>query len=223
MKYLQKGNLKYIEQGKGETILFFHGFGMSPFLYKSIIDYLSKKYHVVAPFIVSYKNFRSIEKTISELVGDKKIILIGHSAGGIAAENFATDFNGQIKALILMDALGGGSEQSSWGDIFKESFRRLTHPNKITRLMFKDILGQMPRIIKLMTEIKYILAFKAEVKINFPVLILWGNRDTLIQTINAEKLHKRLKGSKLNIIDGDHFWFLDHQKTFEKEFAKFIK
>ena len=223
MKFFQKDGLKYVDQGQGEVMLFFHGWGMSPFSYQTIIDFLASKFRIIAPFTTSFR--QSDESKITNLLSkNSKTVVVAHSAGGIPAFVFCSQFPDKVKALILIDALGTGKSESvrQWGWL-KEAGRYLINPSKLIFILFTDILRQLSNARKLLQDSKFILSYKTDLKPQFPVLILWGKEDSLIPIENGYNLNKIIARSKFKTVSGGHFWFLDHQKTFEKEFAKFIK
>jgi pimeloyl-ACP methyl ester carboxylesterase len=222
MKYLQKDGLKYIEQGKGEIVLFFHGWGMSPFSYQTIIDFLALKFSIIAPFISSFSQFDK-EKIISLLDKDSKVIVVAHSAGGIPALEFCVKYPSKVKALILIDTLGSGKSQSikQWGWL-KEAGRYLIKPSQLTVILFSDILRQLPNAKRLLADSDFILSYKTDLKPQFPVLILWGKEDSLIPLENGYNLNKILSKSKFATVSGGHFWFLEKPETLVKKLNEFI-
>jgi len=91
MKIFKKGGLKYLDEGedRNDVILFFHGWGVSPYSCQNLIKVLARRYRVIAPFFRSFANFKTDEEIIEELVIEtQKVIVIGHSAGGISAVDF---------------------------------------------------------------------------------------------------------------------------------------
>ena len=114
MKILKKGGLEYVDEGQGEVIVFFHGWGVTPHSYQSLINRLSVKYRVIAPFIDDYSKFeREAGEIVKLLDGEKidKVVIIGHSAGGTCALTFVSDFPSKIKALVLVNSMGNGRSE----------------------------------------------------------------------------------------------------------------
>jgi pimeloyl-ACP methyl ester carboxylesterase len=223
MKVLEKAGLKYVDQGQGETILFFHGWGMSPFSYQTIIDFLASKFRIIVPFMTSFSNLDG-EEINQLLVKSSKIIVVAHSAGGIPAFSFCAQFPDKVKALILMDTLGSGKSKSvQQGGWLKEAGRYLVNPSKLTVILFSDILRQLSNAKKLLGDSDFILSYKTDLKPKFPVLILWGKEDSLIPIENGYNLNKLISNSQLKIVSGRHFWFLEKPGVLIKEISEFIK
>jgi pimeloyl-ACP methyl ester carboxylesterase len=223
MKVLEKNGLKYVDQGQGEVMLFFHGWGMSPFSYQTILDFLASKFKVVAPFITSSRNLDG-EKMNQFLVKSSKVIVVAHSAGGIPAFAFCAAYPDKVKALILIDTLGSGKSKSvqQWGWL-KEAGRYLINPSKLTVILFTDILHQLLNAKKLLGDSDFILSYKTDLKPQFPVLILWGKEDSLIPIENGYNLNKLMPKAEFKSVSGRHFWFLDKPEVLIKEINEFLK
>jgi pimeloyl-ACP methyl ester carboxylesterase len=227
MRVLEKNGLKYVDEGEGDLILFFHGWGVSPYSCQNLIKALASRHRVIAPFFRSFANFKEDEKTIENLVEiHEKIIVVGHSAGGISAVSFSTHFQDKIKALILMDSLGAVTDKamSKWTRRwFQESLDILIHPDSLSKILIRDFFYQMHAPSRLLRDSKYIINQDIELTLNFPVLILWGKEDGLIPIDNGYNLQKSIKGAKLKIVEGNHYWFLKKPQIFIQEMDEFLK
>ena len=223
MKVLEKAGLKYVDQGQGETILFFHGWGTSPFSYQTIIAFLASKFRIIAPFVTSFSK-PDVGEINQLLVKSPKLIVVAHSAGGIPAFSFCAAFPDEVKALILIDTLGSGkSESVQQGGWLKEAGRYLVKPSKLTVILFSDILRQLSNAKKLLRDSDFILSHKTDLKPKFPVLILWGKEDSLIPIENGYNLNKIMPKAKFKSVSGRHFWFLEKPDVLIKEINEFIK
>jgi len=227
MKVLEKDGLKYVEQGEGEVILFFHGWGVSPYSCQNLIKALASKYRVIAPFFRSFANFKEDEKIIEKLVDNyEKVIVVGHSAGGISAVSFSSHFQNKITALILIDSLGAVADKAMlqwtrrW---FKESLDIIIHPDSLSKLLIRDFFYQMHAPHRLLRDSKFIIDQNIELALGFPVLILWGKDDGLIPIENGYNLQKSITGAKLKIVEGNHYWFLKKPQIFIQELNEFLK
>jgi len=228
MNVFQKDGLKYVDEGKGEMVLFFHGWGLSPYSYKKIINELSLKYRIIAPFIDSFRNFQDDEAIIKVLVNKeniKKIIVIGHSAGGAPAVNFSSDLSDRIRTLILVDSVGAIKNSSilQWKtNWIKHGLGIVIHPSRLSVVLIKDFLSQIINPRKLLREGEFALNKNLEFKPKFPVLILWGEQDDLIPIENGYNLQKLIQGSKFISVKGGHYWFLNKPQLFFQEMERFI-
>jgi pimeloyl-ACP methyl ester carboxylesterase len=222
MKVLENDGLKYVDQGNGNVILFFHGWGMSPFTYQAIITSLASKFRIIAPFITTFRELEK-EKILKILNKEPKIIVVAHSAGGVMALLFCATFPDKIKALILIDSLGSGRSDSikqwSW---LREAGRYLVKPSKLTVVLFTDILRQLINVKKLLGDSNFILSYKTDLKPNFPVLLLWGKEDSLIPIENGYNLNKLMPKAEFKSVSGKHFWFLEKPEVLSKNLEEFL-
>lgn len=106
------GKMSYIDQGKGETILVFHGlFGGYDQGYDSVKN-LKDDYRIIAPSRFGYpgtdlpenSSVKDQAKAYLELInnlGIDKVYVLGTSAGGSCATRFALEYPDRVKGIIL--------------------------------------------------------------------------------------------------------------------------
>ncbi len=115
--------LHYIDEGKGETLLFVHGTPSWSFDYRKIIISLKEKYRCVAidhiGFGLSEKpkhydySTQNHSKTLEKFVMEKqlnKITLVVHDFGGPIGLNFAIQHPEKIKNLVILNSWLWSSE-----------------------------------------------------------------------------------------------------------------
>lgn len=110
--------LHYVEQGKGELILFLHGFPEFWYEWKDLVPEFAKDHHAVAPDMRGY-NLSSMPTAVEDyrvplIVEDvhalavklkaKKFILVGHDWGGVIAWGFAAAHPEMLDKLIIVNA-----------------------------------------------------------------------------------------------------------------------
>ena len=114
---LEKGKMHYIDEGKGEIILFVHGTPTWSFLYRNQIKSLSKKYRCIAIDHIGFglsekpKNFDGTPQNHSEnlaefiaLLNLKKFTLAVHDFGGPIGLSYAIKHPEKIKNIVLMNS-----------------------------------------------------------------------------------------------------------------------
>ena len=120
-KSIQVGEhtLVYLEGGSGESILLLHGFGADKDNWNLFSQYLTKKYHVIAPdlpgfgessqiWIDQYTIAAQVERVqeFGKKMGLKKFHLVGNSMGGLIAGVYAATYPDEILTLGLLDPAG---------------------------------------------------------------------------------------------------------------------
>lgn len=106
---------KYIEAGKGDTVMLFHGAGGSKMHWCSVIRYLSKSYHVLAfdvpgytpSFSIGYirPSFKFLSEWLWAFIDDaeiKSFVMVGYSASAGFACYAASQRPSYIENLILI-------------------------------------------------------------------------------------------------------------------------
>jgi pimeloyl-ACP methyl ester carboxylesterase len=163
-------------------------------------------------------------KWLENIVGNSKIILLGHSNGGRIASYYAALNPRKVEKLILMDSAG----------IYRKDLYI-----RAKRLIFRNIAGIGKRLTnsKFFKKLLYKLAgekdyFEASdnmkksminlintdltsvfrlIKTN--TLIIWGKNDKITPVADAIQINKLIEGSRLQIIGGaKHSPFFTHPK-----------
>ena len=159
-------NIHYIIQGKGEpTIILLHGFGASLFSWRDVIGPLSSFGTVIAfdrpafglterPFvdIQSDENFYASQNqaqlllSLMENLQINQAILVGHSAGGTIAADFALQYPEKVRALILVaPAILESSGTPTWlGKIF-----RMPQLDRLGPLLARGFISRAENILEL--------------------------------------------------------------------------
>jgi pimeloyl-ACP methyl ester carboxylesterase len=225
-----KNNMNYIEEGEGQDLLFFHGIGVTPDSYKNTIDELARDFHVVAPHIKAFRNIEENEKNVSSLVerlGLKNIIVVGHSAGGIAAYNFILGHSKNVRALALIDPAGAGLKKPVLTLLIrcikpalelrsknKEALKRILKASAITML----------NPIEAYRNANFVSGYSfKEQELPVPVLIIHGKDDSLLPLISSEKIQKNIPGSKLETVEGNHNWLMIKPDFLAKKIKEFVE
>ncbi len=175
----------------------------------------------------------SLEKYIDWLkkkVGNKKVILVGHSNGGRISLAFASIYPDLVSKLILIDSAG----------IYHNEL-----PLRLKRFIFRNIakIGRKFSDSELLRKMIYKIAREGDYsnatpgqrktminlintdltntlkRITVPTLIIWGREDSVTPLSDGTLMHKLIKNSKLKVIDGARH---SPQFTHQREVAKII-
>lgn len=243
--------INYIVEGDGEPIVLLHGWGADHKCFTQLINLLKNKYKVYAldlpgfgesddlkePFTVDkYTDF--VSKFIEEKIGDKKVILLGHSYGGrIIIKLNSRKFNKfNIDKNILIDAAG-----------IKDKKDLKTKLKIYTFKTIKSIINILPIRNKKQLIDKYRYKFGSRdyltakgyiqdtlvLSVNEDLtkllkdmkesLIIWGDKDNTTPLYMAKIMEKEIKNSGLVVLNGGHFSFIDDQYKFLAVIKSYLK
>ena len=137
---VQSKKMAYVDEGKGEPILFIHGNPTSSYLWRNIIKVLAKENRCIAPDLIgmgdsdklddpSQENYSLKEHIkwfngfINNLNIDKKIILVIHDWGSAIGFDFAKKNPERVAAIIYMEAIVCPMKWSEWPEDATKVFK----------------------------------------------------------------------------------------------------
>lgn len=109
----EKTSLSYTDTGKGNSVIFLHGYLEAKEMWSNLTHEFSQNYRVVCPDLPGHgtSTFEGLEvsmeyaaATIAKLLdylGIEHCVLVGHSMGGYVALAFAELFPERLKGLVL--------------------------------------------------------------------------------------------------------------------------
>lgn len=121
--------IHYVDEGKGDPILFLHGNPTSSYLWRNIIPYLTNNSRCIAPDLIgmgksdkpeiSYSFFDHYEylKMFIEKLNLRNITLVIHDWGSGLGFHYANEHQNNIKGLAFMEAI---YRTSKWQDLPKD-------------------------------------------------------------------------------------------------------
>ena len=143
----------YLEGGKGETILFVHGFGMEKDGWGLFLKPFSKYYRLIVPDLPGFGENSRVESSdygvpsqvkrlnrFVETIGVNRFHLVGSSMGGYIAGFYASEYPEKVKSLALFNPAGVKSPAPS------DMWRRYAERGEIallykTKQGFEDLLA----------------------------------------------------------------------------------
>jgi len=260
-KQIEIGELKlnYWEVGKGqETLLFIHGFtGNIEEWYLQILEF-EKTHKILAVDLRGHgkSEIKGDKLTITDISNDinqflekkgySKVILVGHSMGGMIALHFALRFPDKVRKLVLISTTAGGSHRKISDSQIE--FIKSTTVDKLIDMMSKVASIPLHKIKPERREFykklqywskkrrgegisnnTFIIYLKATSdfdvrnrihEIKMPTLIVCGDKDNLVKRQNSKLMDERIPNSKMIIF---HECGHAPQREYFVEFNKKLK
>lgn len=230
-------NINYIDDGKGEAVLFLHGWGSSIIPFTRLINTLKETHRVVAidfpgcgesdtmsePWdIDDYCNF--VLKVIEKL-NIENPVLIGHSHGGRVIMKLVGSGLFSPPKIVFLDAAGLIPKKSFKQKCAAKSFKiiktvlSLPIINKFSASLLEkarkhfgsaDYNAAPPVLRKTLVNVVNVDLRHLLPNISCPTLLIWGENDTATPLRDAKTIESLVKDSGLCVIKGGgHFSFLD--------------
>lgn len=220
----QDGKFKYIEEGKGETLMLLHGLFGALSNFQDLIEHFKKNCQVVVPMLplldmdLLHTTVGGLEKYVQKFAGHRNynnIHLMGNSLGGHVALVHILKNPERIKSLILTGS--SGLFENGMGDTYPKRGDREYIRNK-TALTFYDPAMATEELVNEVFEItnnrlkviKIIALAKSAIRNNLgeelknitqPTLLIWGNNDTITPPFVGKEFNKLIPNSELHFID----------------------
>ena len=259
LKYLsyRQGQIAYRETGTGQTLFFLHGMNGNSKSWENLFYSLSSSFRVVAWDAPSFggsdvfgdniEEYKNAAKALIETLKLKKIILIGHSMGGLIAGQLAYDNDVSVSGLILSSThLGFGCKK---GEPLMERYanRLKTFSTKLSdidyameRAQRNTPEGTSESVIKFLANVALDIR-KESIRdggrmsqeadntnickdLKVPVLILSGGKDTVISTeMHASLIAALPRAHKVVFPKAGHASFAEYPDQFNYQVTEFAK
>ena len=152
--------VRYLDWGgEGAPLLALHGLASSAHWYDIVAPMLKDRYHIYAPdqrghgqttSATSGYDWQTLSRDLDRLldhIGLDEVSVMGHSWGGNVATNFAANYPGRVKRLIMID--GGFLDGRLFPGASWETFSHRVRPRAVTgnRQEFLDRLRNQLGVI----------------------------------------------------------------------------
>ena len=243
---IDEDGFKYIEAGKGETLVLLHGLMGELSNWEPVIDYFKEHYHVLVPILPIYElpiltlGVRSLSKYLHRFVKHKKlnqVVLIGNSLGGHVGLVFTLAHQENVKALVLTgssglyeNAFGGSFPKRESYDYIREKVEFTFYdPATATKELVDEVyktVNERSRVIRILALAKSAIRHnmsKDLSRITIPVSLIWGMQDKVTPPEVAEEFHELLPNSELNWVDKcGHAPMMERPEVFNEYLNKFL-
>ncbi len=229
---IDKLNINYVENGKGQDILILHGWGTSIKIMENMFNYLSKNNHVILLDLPGFGDSDKLDNgwSLNDYVEFiikfmKKLninnpIIIGHSFGGRIAIKLASEHQQvKIKKIILIDSAGIKNKSNKQVKTYilkllKNTIGKLS-PKMAEKA--KNIFGSADyRNASPVMKETLVNVVNEDLVDNLPkikqsTLLIWGENDQATPISDAYVMESKIPGSGVvKIPNAGHFSFLDN-------------
>lgn len=248
--------LEYVEQGNpnGIPVILLHGFTDSWHSFESTLPHLPAGLHT---FSLSQRGhghsfkpegayqFKSFAADVAAFIQAKNLgptVIVGHSLGGLVAQQFALDYPNLTKAIVIVNSDASFGDNPGMPEFqnevmqladpiqyeFADAFQKSTLSRPIDSAYYQLLVGEslkvpvhvwkevMQQIIN--TDFTHQLS-----QIKKPALIFWGDKDSICPRSGQETLQKGIPGSGLKVYtDVGHALHWEQPERFAKDLSTFI-
>lgn len=213
--------LHYKVFGRGEkALLFLHGWGGNSSSFAPLVNILKDTYYCICPdfyghgetpcnAVYDLHDFTLGVGRVLEREGISRASIVAHSFGGRVALDMASD--PRVNALVIMDGAGMKPRPS-----VRKFARTLDYRVKkligadTSRCGSPDYKALSPQMKATFVNVVNTRQNGVLGQINKPILLIWGKDDSDTPLYMAHKMHKGISASRLIVLSGGHFCYLDH-------------
>ena len=244
------------DQGQGQPVLLIMGLGWASNMWHRTRPVLTSRYRTIAfdnrgagrsdvpPGPYSMALMASDAAAVLDAAGIDSAHLVGASMGGMIAQEFALQYPGRVRSLILAcSAPGGPHAVQAEPEAIQLLFRQVATPRERAeaavpfiydastprKLVEQDLttLSELyPSPQGYMAQLQGILAWEAYSRlpqISVPTLVIHGANDRLIPAANADLIASRIPGSKLvKIPQASHIFMTDQPTAAHQAMLEFL-
>ncbi len=226
--------LNYAEQGeKGSpTFLFLHGLTDSWHSFDEVMKRVPATYHVIAltqrghglsdkpASGYSISNFAADAASVVRSLNAGPVIVVGHSMGGMVAQQFAQQYPELTRALVIVSSfstLQGRKDISEFQEsvnglkdpidrVFIEEFQRSTILQPFDSAYFNLLCNESQRVPASVWKATLDALVNADIDKNLhliqaPALICWGEKDGYCLKEDQELMRKKINKSSLKVYE----------------------
>ena len=203
------GNISMLIRPGNDALIFLHGLGSNGNTWLKVVPLLERKYGIYLLDLLGHGRSAkppdrfTIEDQcviLSEVISKlhiTKFTLIGHSYGGWVSMRYFLSASTKPEKLVLVDSAGTNPTVGESGEeginSFVDRIMQLNSPNE-RDLMLKFVTNN--------TRPEEKISYDDISRIKIPVMIIWGEKDSIIPLQYAIRLQEKLPNSILKKIPG---------------------
>ena len=240
---IQGRHAAYGAAGSGPTVVFLHGWAVSNQTYKAGLKRLVQNgFRVLAPALPGFGGSEPLPDDaemadyaawVSDFVGAVSgavpVVLIGHSFGGGVAIRTAYDHPDQVRALVLVNSIGGSAWRKhgsvvealqarplwDWGLHFPRDVWPVRQVRRVLPVILGDVFTNAvrnPRAVWHSANVARLADLTDELEAlkerRLPVVVVWGDRDGIVTRESIESLVAAVGAPEVVTVEGNHSWLL---------------
>lgn len=248
--------LEYAEQGNtaGTPVIFLHGYTDSWHSFETVLSYLPDNIHAFVPsqrghgnsskLGISYhpKNFAADVAAFMKVKGLAKAIIVGHSMGGIIAQQFALDYPELAKGIVLIGTDASFKDNPGLPEFtqeilklsdpvpyeFANEFQKGTCAKPIDAGYYKILVNESLKVPAhiwkdVMNGIMDVDYRNQLYRITQPALIVWGDKDGICSKNDQDILIKGISNGRLLVYqETGHALHWEEPERFATDLVDFI-
>lgn len=234
-----KVDVKYLQIGQGEPLLFLHGYGGNLSRYHSFLEVLAQNHEVFAPLAYGINYFRPQPKSLEEyaeltLGFHEKVIgrqahLVGHSIGGTVALIAAaqSDYFSDVIVINPLLPVNYGIIGFGWKVLYKAIKKDQTFENVTWEGRLPFILNFFQNPFTSLRMINHMSSYRYEgIEVRQPALILYGEDDHYfnLDDKNSQVLSKvMVNGKTKRFPRHSHVWPIHEPNLAYEEITGFLE
>jgi len=249
--------IEYAEKGNenATAIIFLHGYSDSWHSFETVMKLFPPDFHLVSISQRGHGNSskpqqgyhpKDFAKDLSLFISEKGLgasIIVGHSLGGVVAQQFAISYPGVTKSLVLIDTDANFFDNPGIPEFlnsilkfdkpvdysFAREFQVSTLAKPIDSLLlavFIDESLKLPLHVwkGVATGLMEVNFTKDLPKIDAPVLIFWGSKDMFCLKADQDNFEKNLKNETLLVYEGTgHALHWEKPERFVADLVSFVE
>jgi len=253
----QSARIYWDEQGSGEPLLLIMGLGYPAVMWHRTRPTLAAEFRTIAldnrgvgksdvpagPYPIPL--MASDAAAVLYAAGVERAHVYGVSMGGMIAQEFALQYPGRVRSLVLGCTSPGGphavkperevvdfltTPQPGAEDALEASVPFIYDSHTPRALIDEDIALRkqwLPKAAAYFAQLQGVVAWEAYSRldqINVPTLVIHGESDRLIPCANAKLIADRIRGAELRLIpNAGHIFATDQNELTVNTVLEFLK
>ena len=215
------------------VVLLLHGWGSPRDDFSNLINNFPQRSFLVIVFPTVGKSKKEIQgwsiytyaqmlMSLCEHLKIKSVDIVAHSFGGRIAIILSAVECSFVHSCILVDSAGMKPRRSIKYHYKVVKYKLCRKLGKNTQNQgSKDYIALSPEMKKIFVGVVQTHLEAYAEKIKSPTLIFWGEKDKETPLYMGKRLNKLIQNSRLKVVDGGHFAFLECKLQFHAIVKKF--